>query len=59
MPPKESYADRVFTTEVVAYPGCTHIGPDKDFAPVIEKALALGGYDEDHTIHRHQRRRRR
>ncbi len=50
MPPKESYADNVFTTEVVAFPGCMHIGPDKDFGPVIQKALELGGYDEPHTI---------
>ena len=47
MPPKKSYSDRVFTTEAVAYPGLTHIGEDKDFSPVIEKALALGGYSED------------
>jgi len=47
MPPKESYADRVFTTETVGYPGMKHIGADKDFTPVIEKALALGGFDVD------------
>lgn len=47
MPPKPSYADRVFTTEVVSYPGLVHIGEDKDFSPVIEKALALGGYPTD------------
>lgn len=47
MPPKPSYADRVFTTEVVSYPEIVHIGEDKDFTPVIEKALALGGYEED------------
>ena len=47
MPPKESYADRVFTTEVVSYPEMVHIGDNKDFTPVIEKALALGGYKED------------
>ena len=47
MPPKENYADRVFTTEVVSYPGVVHIGEDKDFTPVIEKALELGGYTED------------
>lgn len=47
MPPKSSYADRVFTTEVVSYPGVTHIGEDKDFTPVVEKALELGGYQED------------
>ncbi len=47
MPPKSNYADRVFTTEVVSYPGVTHIGEDKNFTPVIEKALELGGYQED------------
>jgi hydroxylamine reductase len=46
MPVKDSYRDRVFTTEVVQYPGLVHIGDDKDFTPVIEKALALGGYKE-------------
>lgn len=47
MPVKESYHDRVFTTEVVSYPQMVHIGADKDFTPVIEKALELGGYEED------------
>ncbi len=47
MPPKDSYADRVFTAGTVSYPGITHIGEDKDFSPVIEKALELGGYKED------------
>lgn len=47
MPPKESYADRVFTTEVVSYPELIHIGENKDFTPVIEKALSLGGYPMD------------
>lgn len=41
MPPKSSYADRVFTTEVVAFPGAVHIDEKKDFTPVIEKALEL------------------
>nr|WP_291235002.1 hydroxylamine reductase [Frisingicoccus sp.] len=50
MPPKSSYADRVFTTEVVSYPEIMHIGEDRDFTPVIEKALALGGYKEDQTF---------
>ena len=47
MPVKGNYADRIFTTEVVSYPGMVHIGPDKDFTPVIEKALELGGYAEN------------
>ena len=44
MPVKDSYKDRVFTTSVVAYPETIHI--DKDFTPVINKALELGGYSE-------------
>ena len=47
MPVRDSYYDRVFTTEVVNYPEMVHIGQDKDFTPVIEKALELGGYPED------------
>lgn len=47
MPVRPSYADRVFTTEVVSYPEMVHIGEDKDFTPVINKALELGGYAVD------------
>lgn len=50
MPPKPSYADRVFTTELVSYPEIIHIGEDKDFTPVINKALELGGYSEDKKL---------
>ena len=50
MPVKESYADRVFTTGVVQYPGMRHIDGEKDFSPVIEKARELGGYAEDVTF---------
>lgn len=50
MPVKPSYADRVFTTEVVSYPEMVHIGDDKDFSQVIAKALELGGYPEDHEM---------
>ncbi len=50
MPVKDSYKDRVFTTAVVSYPEMVHIDEEKDFTPVIEKALALGGYAED-TVH--------
>ena len=50
MPVKESYSDRVFTTEVVSYPEIVHIGEDKDFTPVINKALELGGYEEDKKL---------
>lgn len=47
MPPKKSYSDRVFTTGVVSFPDVTHIDEGKNFEPVIQKALELGGYDED------------
>ena len=47
MPPKASYKDRVFTTEMVSFPEVVHINDEKDFTPVIEKALELGGYAED------------
>lgn len=46
MPVKESYRENVFTTGVVHFPGTVHIGEDKDFTPVIERALELGGYSE-------------
>ena len=44
--PKASYADNIFTTGLVGWPGLTHIG-DKDFTPVIQKALELDGFAED------------
>ncbi len=50
MAPRESYADRVFTTAIVGFPGIKHIeevNGKKDFTPVIEKALELGGWPED------------
>ncbi len=50
MPVKESYSDRIFTTDVVQYPGMIHVGKEKDFAPVIAKALELGGYPEDKAM---------
>jgi hydroxylamine reductase len=53
MPPRPSYADRVFTTAVVGYPGLVHIpekNGKKDFSQVIEKALALGGWPEEHRL---------
>lgn len=50
MPVKKSYADRVYTTSVVAYPEMKHIEADangqKDFSEMIAQAIALGGYKE-------------
>jgi hydroxylamine reductase len=44
--PKDSYTENIFTTGLVGWPGMTHIA-DKNFAPVIEKALELPGFTED------------
>ena len=47
--PADTYKDNVFTTGLVGWPDLVHIGPDKDFTPVINRALALPGFaaDED------------
>jgi len=44
--PRDSYKDNIFTTGLVGWPGVPHIA-DKDFTPVIEKALSLPGFTED------------
>ena len=44
--PKASYADNIYTTGLVGWPGVNHIA-DKDFTPVIEKALEQEGFTED------------
>jgi hydroxylamine reductase len=45
--PKDSYHARIFTSGLVAWPGVTHIGADRNFAPVIEAALAAPGFAAD------------
>ena len=50
MPVRQSYSDRVFTTSIVSYPEMVHIGEDKDFTPVIEKAIACKGYDREKPL---------
>jgi hydroxylamine reductase len=48
--PRDNYKDRIFTSSVVAWPGVAHIEEKdgvKDFSPVIEMALKLGGWTED------------
>jgi hydroxylamine reductase len=45
--PRDSYKGRIFTSGLVAWPDVTHIGPDKDFTPVIEAALAALGFTSD------------
>lgn len=44
--PKDSYKENIFTGGQVAWPGATHIS-DYNFLPVIEKAIAMPGYQED------------
>lgn len=51
MKPRDTYKDRIFTTSVVGWDGVTHIGAkedgSKDFHEIIEKALELGGFQEE------------
>lgn len=51
MRPRESYKDRIFTTNVVGWDGIKNIGLEedgtKDFSEIIDKALELGGFEKD------------
>ncbi|MBZ0165957.1 MAG: hydroxylamine reductase, partial [Candidatus Omnitrophica bacterium] len=51
--PDMTYQDRIFTTGAVGWPNIAHIAEGekgrKDFTPVIERALALGGFTEDNV----------
>ncbi len=46
--PAESYKDRIFTTGLVSWPDTPHIAGNgqKDFTPVIEKALSMEGFTD-------------
>ncbi|MBT8171455.1 hydroxylamine reductase [Candidatus Bathyarchaeota archaeon] len=44
--PLETYVKNIFTTGLAGWPNVTHIA-DKDFTPVIQKALELPGFTED------------
>jgi len=44
--PAPSYFGNIFTTGMVGWPGAKHIA-DKDFTPVIRKALEMPGFQED------------
>ena len=46
--PAEIYKTHIFTTGLVGWPEISHIGYEKDFTPVIKKALELPGFHEDH-----------
>ncbi|WP_238902118.1 hydroxylamine reductase [Clostridium sp. YIM B02506] len=51
MRPRETYKDRIFTTNVVGWDGIKFIptkdDETKDFSEIIEKSLELGGFKED------------
>jgi len=44
--PLENYKGNIFTTGTVGWPSVTHIA-NKDFSPVIQKALEMPGFQED------------
>lgn len=44
--PKNEYKDNIFTSGMVGWPGVPHIS-DLNFQPVIDRALALPGFQED------------
>jgi hydroxylamine reductase len=51
--PEEGYFENIFTTATVGWPGVRHI-QNRDFSPVIERALSLPGFPEDvpaKTVH--------
>lgn len=41
-----AYAENIFTSGLVRWPGVRHIG-NRDFSPVIEQALSMPGFTED------------
>lgn len=44
--PQDSYSGNIFTTGMVGWPGVRHIS-DKDFTPVIMKAIEMPGFASD------------
>jgi hydroxylamine reductase len=44
--PQEAYNDNIFTTDLVGWPGVPHI-TDRNYAPVIKRALDLPGFQHD------------
>ena len=45
--PLDEYKNNIFTTGLVEWPGIIHINNEKDFTPVINRALELPGFRED------------
>ena len=44
--PRDSYKENVFTSGTVGWPGVPHIS-DRNFKPLIDRALAMPGFTED------------
>jgi hydroxylamine reductase len=44
--PRDTYSENIFTSGLVGWPDVTHIS-DRNFKPLIERALALPGFPED------------
>lgn len=55
MRPRQSYKDRIYTTNVVGWDGVKHVpkneNGEKDFSEIIQQALELGGFPEDEEPH--------
>ena len=55
MRPRDSYKDRIYSTNVVGWEGVKHIEKnekgEKDFSEIIQHAIELGGYPEDQQSH--------
>lgn len=51
MRPRDSYKDRIYSTNVVGWEGVKHIckkeNGEKDFSEIIQQAIELGGFLED------------
>lgn len=51
MRPRDSYKDRIYSTNVVGWDGVKHIPKnergEKDFSEIIQQSLELGGFSED------------
>lgn len=54
MKPRDSYKDRIYSTNVVGWDGVKYIprkeNGKKNFSEIIQQALALGGYDTDRDV---------
>ena len=55
MRPRDSYKDRIYSTNVVGWEGVKNIEKnekgEKDFSEIIQHAIELGGYPEDQQSH--------